>query len=236
MVNSVWKRCFCALFGGGVFSGLVFFLGIPSFCQSQNRLEDRCGWNLESQEAVKKVYGPELAALNLTAGEVVADVGAGNGVRMCMFAMLYDSLTLYVEDIDAECLDSIVFAGLRKTYEAMNGGAFSCNFHLVLGTAHETLLPEGIFDKVMVSASYHHFSDPETMLNDIRSKLKPNGRIYLIENVVRRSGQHRRRLCDDPLRSEQELKQEFESQGFEIEAVLELGRWWTKMFVLKNPN
>lgn len=201
--------------------------------QNGAALPYRCGFVLTSEAAIRKVYAPELAVLDLKAGEVVADVGGSNGFRMAMFAVVHDSLTFYIEDIDTLCLNEREFAAVHSYHSQLNQAPLTCEFHLVVGTESATLLPEGIFDKVLVTASYHHFSDPAGMLADIRRKLKPGGRIYVIENVVRKAGQRRKRLCNDPLKTDEGLRREFEEQGFEVEAIHPLGRWWTKMFVLK---
>jgi SAM-dependent methyltransferase len=202
------------------------------FAQAKEPRPYTCGFVLESEEAIRKVYGPELAALNIQPGQAIADVGGSNGYRMAMFAVLYDSLRLYVEDIDTACLNEREFEAVKGYYTHLNVAPLTSEFHLVVGTEQATNLPAATFDKVLVTASYHHFSDPEGMLKDLRSKVKPDGKIYVIENVVRKAGQRRRRLCNDPLQTEAGLQQDFEGQGFTVEGVHQLGRWWTLMFVL----
>lgn len=193
----------------------------------------QCGFVLESAQAIREVYGPELAILNLQPGDVVADVGGSNGYRMAMFAVLYDSLTIYIQDIDSLCLNAKEWTAVRQYYEGIKGRSLGCDFHLVLGEPQASHLPEASIDKLLVTASYHHFGDPVAMLADLRTKLRPGGRIYLIENVVRKAGKRRPRLCDDPLQTAEGLRQDFERQGFRVAEVHSLGRWWTKMFVLE---
>lgn len=209
--------------------------GAAAWGQVAQPPQDDCGFPLESVEAIRKVYGPELQILDLQAGDVIADIGAGSGVRMLMFAMLQDSMEVYMEDIDSTCLNPSQFESWRAWYAQMQGHPFHCDFHLVIGTETETNLPEHHFDKLFVTVSFHHFSAPEQMLQDLKRKLKPDGRIFLIENVVRKSGHRRRRLCDDPLKTESDLRALFTAQGFVVEDVHSLGRWWTKMFVLREP-
>lgn len=192
----------------------------------------QCGIVLNSKEAILKAYRYELEVLQLKPGEVVADIGGSNGYRMAMFSVLYDSLVLYVEDIDTQCLNEREFAAVRAFYEKLNQGPLSSKFHLVVGTETATLLPPATFHKILVTASYHHFSHPQAMMADVRTKLEPTGKIYVIENVVRKEGRRRKRLCNDPLHTEALLIHDFEDQGFKVEAVHPLGRWWTKMFVL----
>ena len=192
-----------------------------------------CGFVLESKAAIRKVYGPELAVLDLHAGDVIADIGGSNGYRMGMFAALHDSMHIYVQDIDTLCLNHRELDAVLTYYAGIKGGPLHSTFELVVGDAMATHLPEATFDKVLVTVAYHHFEQPAAMLQDIAAKLKPGGRMYLIENVVRRTGQRRRRLCDDPLMAAADLQAAFEQLGFEVEAMHPLGRWWTKMFVLR---
>lgn len=194
----------------------------------------QCGFVLESAAAIREVYGPELAVLDLKPGEVVADVGGSNGYRMAMFAVLYDSITFYIQDIDSLCLNQQEWTAVKRYHEGLKGRSLACDFHLVLGDAHGSHLPVAAIDKLLVTASYHHFSDPQGMLADLRTKLRPGGRIYLIENVVRKAGKRRRRICNDPLQTAEGLQQNFERQGFKVTSIHSLGRWWTKLFVLEN--
>jgi SAM-dependent methyltransferase len=227
-MNQYWNRY-------GVLLPVLLLLGLRMPAQHPSPPPYQCGFVLESEAAIRKVYAPELEALKLQSGQVIADVGGSNGYRMAMFAVLYDSLTFYIEDIDTLCLNADEFQKVHAYYSKVKGSPLNCEFHLVPGTEQATMLPNGIFDKVLVTASYHHFSDPAGMLADIVTKLKPDGRIYLIENVVRKAGKRRKRLCNDPLKTAEGLRWEFEEQGFKVEAMHSLGRWWTKMFVLKKP-
>jgi SAM-dependent methyltransferase len=192
-----------------------------------------CGFVLASQSAIQKVYGPELAILNLHPGDVIADVGGSNGYRMGMFAAICDSLEIFVQDIDTLCLNQQELEAVKSYYSQIRGKPLHSKFHLVVGNETHTHLPRGKMDKVLVTVAYHHFADPAAVLLDIAGALKPNGKIYLIENVVKRDGQRRPKLCDDPLLTEIGLKDAFRRQGFQVLEVHSLGRWWTKMFVLK---
>jgi SAM-dependent methyltransferase len=215
---------------------LLSYLGTPVFAQRNSVEPYQCGFVLHSEAAIRKVYGPELAVLDLQPGQVIADVGGSNGYRMAMFAVVHDNLTFYIEDIDTLCLNESEFEAVKKFYAGINGQPLKAEFQLVRGSEVATNLPNGLFDKVLITASYHHFSDPVGMLHDIRSKLKPDGRIFLIENVVKKAGKKRKKLCNDPLKTEGGLQGEFESLGFEVESIHALGRWWTKMFVLRDDR
>ncbi len=218
---------------GAIIVGLWLGYDCQAWSQSQAAAPYQCGFVLASKDAIGEVYGPELRILDLQAGDVIADIGGSNGYRMGMFAALHDSLHIYIEDIDTLCLNQLELDRVRAWYTHVSGQPLHSTFEIVVGTASETRLPLQTFDKVLVTAAYHHFEQPEAMIRDIVDKLKPGGKIYLIENVVRRHGQRRRRLCDDVLMTEAELKSAFEAQNLLVEGVYPLGRWWTKMFVLQ---
>jgi SAM-dependent methyltransferase len=103
----------------------------------------------------------------------------------------------------------------------------------VLGSETETRLPEAAFDKILVTAAFHHFSDPAHMLADLKSKLRPGGRLYIIENVVDTTGVVRKNTCRHPLRSVADLQALFEQNGFRLIGLHSLHREWTKIFVLE---
>jgi protein-L-isoaspartate O-methyltransferase len=193
----------------------------------------QCGFVLESKAEILEVYGPELAALDLHAGEVIADIGGSNGYRMGMFATLQDSLHIYVQDIDTLCLNARELLAVQQYYARVNGQALHSTFEMVVGDTLATHLPTAAIDKIFVTVAYHHFGNPTAMMADISSKLRPGGKIFLIENVVRQDGKRRRRLCDDPLKTTESLQLAFENQGLNVLEIHRLGRWWTKLFVLQ---
>ena len=214
---------------------LLFLLFSLSSCQGLKLNKEApytCGWVLGSKKAVEKVMRPELDIYNVQPGQVLADIGASNGYRMGMLSVLTDSLTIYLEDIDTLCLNQTEIAKVRTYYSKLRGSPLTNAFHAVIGTSNSTQLPDQAIDKIIVSASFHHFSDPKGMLADLRKKLKPQGRLYIIENVVKVSGEVRKRTCGHPLQSIQDLEATFRAAGFKLEAVHSLHQDWTKMFVL----
>jgi protein-L-isoaspartate O-methyltransferase len=218
---------------GAMMVGLLLGYDSLAWSQSQAAAPYQCGFVLETKEAIREVYGPELRILDLQAGDVIADIGGSNGYRMGMFAALHDSLHIYIEDIDTLCLNQLELDRVLAWYTHVRGQPLHSTFEIVVGTASETRLPPLTFDKVLVTAAYHHFEQPGPMIADIVGKLRSGGKIYLIENVARRHGQRRRRLCDDVLMTEAELKLAFGAHNLRVEGVHPLGRWWTKMFVLQ---
>jgi ubiquinone/menaquinone biosynthesis C-methylase UbiE len=55
------------------------------------------------------------------------------------------------------------------------------NIKFVEGVAENMPLPDGYFDKVVASASFHHFPDQDKALEEMKRVLKPDGKIIILE-------------------------------------------------------
>jgi len=114
-----------------------------------------------------------LRELRLNGGQVVCDLGCGNGFYTLKLAeQVGPKGKVYAVDIQPQMLDL-----LRK--RARQAGAE--NIVPVLGSAVDPNLPEGRFDLVLLVDVYHEFSHPEQMLAAIRKSLKPGGLVALAE-------------------------------------------------------
>ncbi|HEX4412311.1 MAG TPA: methyltransferase domain-containing protein [Lacipirellulaceae bacterium] len=114
-----------------------------------------------------------LAALHVKPGDVVCDLGCGNGFYTLKLAKLVgDKGKVVAVDIQREMLE------LLKDRAAEDKLA---NIEPVLGTTTDPRLPANSIDLVLLVDVYHEFSNPEEMLAAIRKSLKPNGRIALAE-------------------------------------------------------
>jgi SAM-dependent methyltransferase len=86
----------------------------------------------------------------------------------------------------------------------------------VLGAVNDPKLPAGTLDLVLMVDVYHEFSDPQTMLQHIRTALKPGGRLVLLE--------YRAEDPDVPILPEHKMtkaqvKLELEHEGFRQQRV-----------------
>ncbi len=217
---------------------ITFLLGIIAIfftgCFLRKPPPFQCGFILKNEKSVTAYYGPEMEAIDYQPGDSIAFVGASNGYRAAMLAMLVDSLHFYLQDIDTFCLNPQEVRAAWNYYESLNETPLNASYELVLGDEHGTNLPKGRMEKIVIAATFHHFSDTLGMLADLHQVLKPNGKLYIIENVVEAGEKRVTKYCNHPLFTEGELRDLFENNGFEIIAVKNLRKDFTKVFVLKH--
>jgi SAM-dependent methyltransferase len=127
---------------------------------------------------------PMFDFMNLTKGSVIASIGAKNGWFEAAASIYYDSLTFYLEDISAECLNETTVKKTVNQYEKLKKKAINNRFELVVGTDLTTALPTQLFDRVLVNNTYHHFSKKTEMLADVKRITKPDGYLYLFEPII----------------------------------------------------
>ncbi|MFK7845186.1 MAG: class I SAM-dependent methyltransferase [Rhodothermales bacterium] len=122
----------------------------------------------ESEEFPNRV----IQALELRPTDVVADIGAGTGYFSFRFSpYVPDGLVLAV-DIQQDMLDII------KERQQGEGVA---NIAPILGTITNPNLPADSVDLAIIISSYHEFSNPREMMENIVAALRPGGRFVLVE-------------------------------------------------------
>ena len=124
------------------------------------------------RETEENVEGA-LDAIGLKKGMVVAEVGAGTGYVALRMAKRVGPMGLvYANDLQPEMLTR-----LRSNAARLN----LMNVETVLGNDTDPKLPPGRIDLVILVDVYHEFSQPQKMLQGIRSALKPDGRLVQLE-------------------------------------------------------
>jgi len=91
------------------------------------------------------------------------------------------------------------------------------NIEVVLGKEDDPLLPPGTFDAILVSNTYHEFTQPAMMLQHLAAALKPSGKLVVVELY---SGTHKNEARADQIRrhdlSPDLLEQELKAAGLVI--------------------
>src|SRR6185295_2002915 len=155
-----------------------------------------------------------LAALDIKPGFVVADIGAGVGYHSWrMSSMVGPNGKVIAEDIQPDMI-----ALLRRNIEERK----LKNVDIVLGTPTDPKLPANSVDLVLMVDVYHEFSNPAAMMTRIRSSLKRDGRVVLVE--------FRKEDASVPIQplhkmSVQEVRAELEPMGFRFQKSLEFLPW-----------
>ena len=113
-----------------------------------------------------------MDALNIADGSTVADVGAGAGWFTVRLARrVGPNGRVYAEDIQRPMLEAI---GYRVSREGLT------NVETVLGTPEDPTLPAGL-DAVLVVDVYAEVEEPVSLLTDVASALKPQGRLGIVD-------------------------------------------------------
>ena len=114
-----------------------------------------------------------VESLGIRPLDTVADVGTGVGYLIpYLLSKVGPFGGVWAEDIFPDFV-----ASARKKIEAARWR----NVHAVLGTEQDPKLPPAQFDVAVVLDTYHHFNYPLQMLQHIRTALKPQGRLIIIE-------------------------------------------------------
>src|SRR5437588_3054640 len=129
---------------------------------------------LERPERDKEEQPSKLhEVLNVKAGDVVADIGAGSGYHTFRLAEKVGAKgKVYAVDIQPEMLAIIKKRMKEKKLE---------NIVPVRGTETDPKLPDNSIDLILLIDVYHEFSYPWEMTTALVKALKPGGRMAFVE-------------------------------------------------------
>jgi ubiquinone/menaquinone biosynthesis C-methylase UbiE len=166
-----------------------------------------------------------LAALKVQPGQVVCDMGCGNGFYTLPLARLVgDQGKVLAVDIQPEMLQMLNersrTAGLK-------------NIQPVLGTQVDPRLEAGSLDLILMVDVYHEFSHPAEMLAAMRAALKPGGRIALAEFRLEDRNVPIKRLHK---MSKKQILREYEANGFKLVEQFDELPWQHLMFFERDEN
>jgi uncharacterized protein (TIGR01244 family) len=114
-----------------------------------------------------------LQFMGLKDGDIVADVGCGNGFFTLRLAKeVGPHGVVFAVDVQQGMLDQLV-----ERQKAAN----ISNVYPILGQYEDPMLPPGKVDWILLVDTYHEFSNPKPMLARMKESLAPGGRIALIE-------------------------------------------------------
>ena len=136
---------------------------------------------LDDIAEIKEVLkGKCVDTISFRKGEIIADIGAGNGYLEAMLSLFHDDLTFYIQDIDPAVCNPNSIQEVVDFYEKVNGRSFTNSFVTVNGTDTETNLPDQVFDKILMLWTYQYLKNPSEIIIDLKRKLKKDGLFYVI--------------------------------------------------------
>lgn len=165
-----------------------------------------------------------VEALRLRRGMVVADVGAGSGYYTVRLSRAVGREGRVVAtDVQPGMLDLI---RTKLDREQLT------NVSLVQGAMDEPNLPPGTFDMILMVDVYHELSAPQGFVRKLRTALKPDGRLVLIEfrgedRAVPIQALHKMTVA--------QVRQELAADGFTIDRVIDVLPW-QHIIVLKQTT
>ncbi len=164
-----------------------------------------------------------LKELHVKPGQVICDMGCGNGFYTLKLARLTGKTgRVYAVDIQQEMLDMLQ----RRTKAAKLE-----NISPLLGTETDPRLPVNSIDLVLMIDVYHEFSQPAAMLKAIRKALKPTGRIALVEF---RAEDPEVPIKPEHKMSKQQILKEFPANGMKLIDQFDKLPWQHLMFFSRD--
>jgi SAM-dependent methyltransferase len=156
----------------------VFLIGVAVFLVALNALLKTVNTihQLDAVEAERDQWqrpGEVIAALDIGAGNSVADVGAGSGY----FALKLSPRAGPNGQVVAEEIRKLplFFLWIRA---ALRGGH---NIRVRLGVPDDPRLPEGTLDAVLIANTYHEFEHPQMILSQVARSLRAHGRLVVLD-------------------------------------------------------
>ena len=140
---------------------------------------------VDNIEVIRQIIESKcIDTIKFRKGEVIADIGAGNGTIEAMLSIFHDSLTFYIQDIDPSVCNQKAISEVVNFYQDVKGHPFSNKFITITGTDNETNLPDDTIDKILMLWTYQYFKDPRAIMTDLRLKLKEDGLMYIVNPNV----------------------------------------------------
>ena len=198
---------------------VILGIAAPAFAQAEHPITGRriagvmgvggAGWLERSEREIEELPETALDAIGIQPGMTVADVGAGVGYFTLRLAKRVGPAgRVWATDVQPEMLSMLRERAAKAQYT---------NIETVLGTEKDPKLPPKSFDLILLVDVYHEFSQPQRMLQRLKTALKSGGRLVLLE--------YRKEDPHIPIRSDHkmsvdEARTEVEAEGYKLQKVL----------------
>ena len=154
-----------------------------------------------------------LAAIDLEQGDRIADIGAGTGLYVKLFAQAVGATgKVYAVDISQPFLDFIAEKAAADNLD---------NVETLLGADKSSNLADASVDVVFHSDTYHHFEFPKTMIRDLARALDDDGEMYVLD-FERIEGVTSQGLLNHVRAGKKVVIAEVEASGFDLVEEIDL--------------
>jgi len=172
------------------------------------------GWLERPEREDEEAPSKALDALDLKAGMVVADIGAGSGYYASRIAKRVGPTgRVIATDIQPGMIEIL---DRRIRMEGLS------NITTVLGGADDPRLPPASIDLAIMVDVYHELQQPQLFLQRLKGAFKPDGRLVLLEF---RKEDPKVPILEVHKMSVAEVKQELEAEGFVLDKVIDVLPW-----------
>lgn len=179
------------------------------------------GWLERPEREEEEAPSKAIDMLELKAGMVVADIGAGSGYYATRIAKRVGPTgRVYATDIQE---GMIALLNRRIASEGLG------NITTVLGGMDDPKLPPKSIDVAIMVDVYHELQQPQIFLQRLKPAFKPGGRLVLLEF---RKEDPKIPILEVHKMSVAEVKQELEAEGYRLDRVVD-GLPWQHLIVLR---
>jgi len=146
-----------------IFSGAIFLAVFVSLCSAI------------SESEIQRL----ARVMDWKAGQVIADVGAGEGeIGFAAAAAVGQTGKVYLTELDEEKVAALQKDASRRKLK---------NVEIVAAAEKKTQLPDNCCDAIILRRVYHHFTAPSEMDVSLLRSLRPGGLLAVIEFPPRKS-------------------------------------------------
>ncbi len=237
----MWRKKMISRLAMRKFTGtisLVFVL-LQMNAQKMQMVKGYCGIYYRSMDDLYRQKQAELDFYRFQPGQVIASIGAQCGNWEAAYAAASDSLNFYLEDIDSSFFNQRQVGFAWHYYDSLRGSPMTSAYTMITGTEESTLLPENIFDKIIIINSFHEFTRVDEMLADIKTKLKDAGILYIDETVPKREGQLHG-VCKKPMLTQEEMISILSKNGYAyingLELLFRKGKPFRKIYAFRKKS
>jgi len=147
------------------------------------------------KEECEKLFTFFNSDFQIRNGDVVADIGGASGWMDALLSIYLDSVTFYVQDIDIRYSSQSDLDKAVNYFSQHREKTQTNTFIFVLGEAKKTNIPDKIFDKIIINNAFHEFTYQTEIIEDLISKLKPDGIILIREDFSNKYTKYKHSDC-----------------------------------------